>query len=155
MKARDLEGLQNLSEVLGRQLARAGLSVEEVNRRLGWPSDALRLRLETDGGLRIDQLREVLDAAGLSEKAFFAELYDLEPKRSGKGGEEIPYSTGSLSDQDTADFPPSGEVLGLFRLLVQEGLRNARDVSTGSVSGDDFPEDRPPKRGGPPRRRSS
>jgi hypothetical protein len=143
---RTSQGLLNLAEALRRHLARRELTMEDVDRRLAWTEGRLGGLLQE--GLRIDQLREVLQAAGIDEQAFFAELYDLspKPKAGGGAGEEIPYSSGLLSDEDAAEFPAANEVLGLFRMLVQEGLReNLRDGGSGSVTGGDFPEDRPPK----------
>ncbi len=145
---RTSKGLRDIGEALRKHLLREGLALDEVDRRLGWKAGHLQELLDSEEGLRIDQLREVLGAAEINEQVFFADLYDLTPKAS-KG--EIPYSTGMLSEEDVAVFPPAHEVLGLFRMLVQEGLRdNLRESGTGSVTGGDFPEDRPPRS---PRRR--
>jgi hypothetical protein len=147
---REPEGLQNIPQALTQELSRHGLTPEELDRRLDWPKGKLR-RLLAEKVLQIDELRQVLAAAGLSESAFFAELYDLELRRAARMNEEIPFSTGLLSDQDT-EFPSRQEVAGLFKLLVQEGLRHPRDPKPGLNTGNDFPED-PPARA--PRRRGS
>lgn len=148
---RTSKGLLDVSDALRQHLAREGLALDEVDRRLGWKAGGLQALLASEEGLRIDQLREVLGAAEIDEQTFFADLYDLTPKPSTG---EIPYSTGILSDEDTEEFPPAHEVLGLFRMLVQEGLRdNLRESGTGSVTGGDFPEDRP-RRGPRTRKRS-
>lgn len=112
-----------LGEALRRSLARAGLSLREVERRLGWQDGTLSEISNGSCELRIKELLAILKVAGVEERAFFAELYELEPRcRTTSIQGEVPYSVGHLSNEDTS-YPPTEEVLALFRSLVHGGAR--------------------------------
>ena len=118
------EGARRLAEALHRRLAHAGVSLREVDRRLGWAENTLSGLLGGVAELRVKELLAVLRAVGIEERSFFAELYDLEPRcRATSGQGEIPYSIGHLSVEDAPAFPPTEEVLALFRELVGDAVR--------------------------------
>jgi len=118
------EGARRLADALRRRLAHAGMSLGEVDRRLGWAENTLSAALGGVSELRVKELLAVLRAVGIEERSFFAELYDLEPRcRATSGQGEIPYSIGHLSEEDAPAFPPTEEILALFRELVGEGVR--------------------------------
>ena len=123
--------LHRLAELLRSSLAQVRVSLLEVDRRLRWQEGTLERSLagseagsEAGGeGLRVKDLLGVLRAAGIEERAFFAALYDLEPKRRAVSEQgEIPYSFGHLADGDAPSFPPMTEILELFRDLTEKGV---------------------------------
>jgi len=118
------QGSRRLAETLHRRLAAAGVSTQELEQRLGWAEGALTEALSGAVELKVKDLLALLEAAGIEERSFFAELYDLEPRgRASSGQGEIPYSIGHLSEEDLPDFPPTEEVLALFRSLVHDSVR--------------------------------
>jgi hypothetical protein len=118
------EGAHRLSEALRRHLAHTGVSLGEVDRRLGWAENTLSELLSGTAELRVKELLAVLRAVGIEERSFFAELYDLEPRcRATSGQGEIPYSIGQLSVEDAPAFPSTKEILALFRELVGDAVR--------------------------------
>jgi transcriptional regulator with XRE-family HTH domain len=127
------EGARRLAEALRRRLAHTGVSLCEIDRRLGWEENTLGELLSGAAELRVKELLAVLRAVGIEERSFFAELYDLEPRcRATSGQGEIPYSIGHLSEEDAATFPPTEEILALFRELVGDAVR--RDFPPGETS---------------------
>jgi hypothetical protein len=123
----DPPGLDRLAELLRGSLTQARVTLPEVDQRLGWKDGTLNGLLTGAAELKVKDLMDVLRAAGIEERSFFAALYELEPRcRPEKG--EIPYSAGDPSEEDTRDFPAPEEVLSLFRNLVANGShREARD----------------------------
>jgi transcriptional regulator with XRE-family HTH domain len=127
------QGSRRLAETLHRRLAAAGVSMDELGQRLGWAEGALTEALSGAVELKVKDLLALLQAAGIEERSFFAELYDLEPRYCATSGQgEIPYSIGHLSEEDLADFPPTEEVLALFRSLVHDSVRQeSREEESG------------------------
>src|SRR5262249_48221627 len=118
------QGSQRLAETLRRRLAAAGASTRELEERLGWAEGTLTEALSGAVELKVKDLLNLLHAAGIEERSFFGEIYDLEPRsRSTLGQGEIPYSIGHLSDEDAPSYPPAEEVLELFRSLVHDSVR--------------------------------
>jgi transcriptional regulator with XRE-family HTH domain len=127
------EGARRLAEALRRRLAQTGVSLSQVDRRLEWAEGTLSELLSGNSELRVKELLAVLRTAGIEERVFFAELYDLEPRcRATSGQGEIPYSIGHLSAEDAPAFPPTEEVLALFRELVGDAVR--RDLRPGEAA---------------------
>jgi len=117
-------GLRRLAELLKSSLGQVGVTLLEVDARLGWKDGTLSQVLCGASELKVQDLLEILKAARIEERSFFATLYDLEPRcRSVTEQGEIPYSTGHLSDEDAPSFPPFEEVLSLFRDLMENALR--------------------------------
>jgi transcriptional regulator with XRE-family HTH domain len=126
------EGARRLAEALRRRLAHTGVSPREIDRRLGWAEGTLGELLSGAAELRVKELLAILRSVGIEERSFFAELYDLEPRcRATSGQGEIPYSIGKLSDEDAPAFPPTEEILALFRQLVGDAVR--RDLRPGEI----------------------
>jgi len=120
----DREGSHRLAETLRRRLDTAGTSSQELEQRLGWAKGTLDEALSGAVELKVKDLLTLLQAAGIEERSFFGELYDLEPRcRATSGPGEIPYSVGHLSDEDAPDYPPAEEVFALFRSLVHDSVR--------------------------------
>jgi transcriptional regulator with XRE-family HTH domain len=116
--------LHRLAELLKSRLAEVGVSLPEVERRLAWRDGTLSQILGGGAELKVKDLLEILKAAGIEERSFFAALYDLEPRcRSVSEQGEIPYSIGHLSEEDAPAFPPLREVLSLFNEMVTQGVR--------------------------------
>lgn len=109
-----------VSHQLRLRLARAGISLREADRRLGWPQGRLARQLRRGARLRVVDVYAVLDAAGIEPRSFFSELFDLEARAVGPLRRETPYSSGLLAAEDAADFPRPGEVVELIRTLVEE-----------------------------------
>lgn len=106
----------------------AEIDLVHIDKRLGWKAGRTASLLRQGDGLRMADLLAILDAAGLDERSFFASVYGLEaPSKPPRGG-EVPYSTGRISNQDAAEFPPTEEVIGLVRTLVgqETGRRSGR-----------------------------
>jgi hypothetical protein len=117
-------GLDRLAELLRGSLTQARVTLPEVDQRLGWKDGTLNGLLTGAAELKVKDLLDVLRAAGIEERAFFAALYELEPRcRPEKG--EIPYSAGDPSEEDVPNFPPLEEILSLFRNLVAKGVLRA------------------------------
>jgi hypothetical protein len=126
------EGARRLAEALRRRLAQTGVPLCEIDRRLDWAEGTLGELLSGTAELRVKELLAVLRSVGIEERSFFAELYDLEPRcRATSGQGEIPYSIGKLSEEDAPAFPPTEEILALFRQLVGDAVR--RDLRPGEV----------------------
>lgn len=121
------EGARRLADALRRRLAHAGMSLGEVDRRLGWAENTLSAALGGVSELRVKELLAVLRAVGIEERSFFAELYDLEPRcRATSGQGEIPYSIGHLSEEDAPAFPPDrGDPRSLSRAGGRRGTPGA------------------------------
>jgi hypothetical protein len=103
----------------------------EIDRRLSWPEGTLQQILGGRAELKVRDLMEILSAAGIEERSFFAALYDLEPRcRSMSEQGEIPYSIGHLSEADVPGFPPLAEVLALFGELAAKGARRETVVES-------------------------
>jgi transcriptional regulator with XRE-family HTH domain len=116
--------LHRLAELLKATLAQVGVTLPEVDRRLGWKDGVLSQILGGGMELKVRDLLDVLRVAGIEERTFFAALYDLEPRcRSVAVQGEIPYSIGHLSEEDAPAFPPIQEVLSSFHELVANGVR--------------------------------
>jgi transcriptional regulator with XRE-family HTH domain len=116
--------LRRLAALLRNNLGQVGITMLEVERRLGWKDGTLSRSLSSGAELKVGDLLEILKAAGIEERSFFASLYDLEPRcRSVSEQGEIPYSTGHLSEEDALSFPPFEEVLSLFHDLMENALR--------------------------------
>jgi transcriptional regulator with XRE-family HTH domain len=116
--------LRRLAELLRNSLGQVGVTMFEVERRMGWKDGTLSRALSSGVELKVGDLLEVLKAAGIEERSFFASLYDLEPRcRSVSEKGEIPYSTGHLSEEDAPNFPPFEEVLSLFHNLMENALQ--------------------------------
>jgi transcriptional regulator with XRE-family HTH domain len=121
------EGSRRLAETLRRRLAATGATPSDLEQRLGWPEGALTEALSGSIELKVKDLLALLQAAGIEERSFFGEVYDMEPRcRATSGQGEIPYSIGHLSDEDAPDFPPTEEILALFRSLVNDSVREDR-----------------------------
>lgn len=114
---------RHVAKALRERLSEAGLSMREVDRRLAWGEDRLARLLRGKNGLKVADLLAVLQVAGIEERSFFAELYDLEPRRQARIRDEVPYSIGTLSEGDDPSFPQAEEVITLVRTLVQDGVR--------------------------------
>ena len=120
--------LQRLAELLKSSLAEVGVSPLEIERRLAWKDGTLGQILGGGAELKFKDLLDVLQAAGIEERSFFATFYDLEPRyRSVSEQGEIPYSIGHLSEEDAPAFPPLEEVLSLFSEMVTHGVRREDD----------------------------
>jgi transcriptional regulator with XRE-family HTH domain len=123
--------LHRLAELLKANLAQVGVTLPEVDRRLGWQDGALSQLLGAGAELKVRDLLGILRVAGIEERSFFAALYDLEPRcRSMSEQGEIPYSIGHLSEEDVPAFPPLEEVLSSFHELVTNGVRKDGQVPT-------------------------
>lgn len=121
--------LQRLAELLKSRLAQVGVSPLEIERRLVWKDGTLSQILGGEAELKFKDLLDVLHAAGIEERSFFATFYDLEPRyRSVSEQGEIPYSIGHLSEEDAPAFPPFEEVLSLFNELVTQSVRHEGDL---------------------------
>ena len=116
-------GARRVAAELKHRLAQAGLSMREIDRRLAWREGRLGKLLRAGEELKVEDLMAVLRAAGIGERSFFADLYNLEPRRGTVVGGETPVSSGQLSDQDLPDFPPAEEVVHLVHSLVDGGVR--------------------------------
>jgi hypothetical protein len=118
-----------LAEALKSSLAQVGISPSEIDRRLAWKDGTLNQILGGGAELKVKDVLEILKAAGIEERSFFAALYDLEPRcRSVSEQGEIPYSIGHLSEEDAPAFPPLREVLSLFNEMVTNGVRRESNV---------------------------
>jgi transcriptional regulator with XRE-family HTH domain len=121
------QGSRRLAETLRRRLDAAGATPRDLERRLGWVEGTLSEALSGAVELKVKDLLALLQAAGIEERSFFGEVYDLEPRcRATSGQGEIPYSIGHLSDEDATTFPPTEEILALFRSLVHDSVRQDR-----------------------------
>jgi hypothetical protein len=114
------EAALQVSRHLRLRLARAGISLREADRRLGWPEGRLSRQLRRGARLRVADVYAVLDAAGIELRSFFSELFDLDARAAGPLRRETPYSSGLLSAEDAAEFPRPDEVVELIRTLVEE-----------------------------------
>lgn len=128
---------RHVSKALRKHLSEAGISMREIDRRLAWGEDRLGRLLRGKTGLKFDDLLAVLQAAGIEERAFFADLYDLEPRRPASRRDEVPYSIGPLSTEDDPDFPQAEEVINLVRTLVTDGVRRTRGTHSRSLGNAD------------------
>lgn len=113
------EAALQVSHQLRLRLARAGISLREADRRLGWPEGRLARQLRRGARLRVSDLLAVLYAAEIEPGSFFSELFALD-RAAGPLRRETPYSSGLLSAEDAAEFPRSREVVELIRTLVEE-----------------------------------
>lgn len=112
------ERARRIAERLEARLAEIEFPLEEMDRRLGWKEGRTASLLRRGEGLRMSDLLRMLEAAGLEERSFFASVFGLPAQAPTRRDGEIPYSTGKLSDEDVADFPPAEEVISLVRSLV-------------------------------------
>jgi hypothetical protein len=128
----------------------AEVDMVQIDERLGWKAGQTASVLQQGDGLRMADLLAILEAAGFDERSFFASVYGLDASSKGPRGGEVPYSTGRISNQDAAEFPPAEEVIGLVRTLVgqETGLRRSGKAQRGIPPLDEpdlTPE--PPKKG--------
>jgi transcriptional regulator with XRE-family HTH domain len=123
--------LHRLADLLKSSLAQVGVTLPEVDRRLGWEEGTLSQILGGRVELKVRDLLDILKVSGIEERTFFATLYDLEPRcRSVAEQGEIPYSIGHLSEEDAPAFPPLEEVLSSFQELVANGVRRVGQAPT-------------------------
>jgi hypothetical protein len=120
------------------RLAEIAIEPAELDRRLGWRSGRVAQLISRGGNLRMAELLAILEAAGLDERSFFASFYGLDAEHPAPRRSEIPYSSGEISEEDSGEFPPAEEVIGLIRALVGSGpaLPASRHARKGSGSPD-------------------
>ncbi|HZF07538.1 MAG TPA: hypothetical protein VFE33_02000 [Thermoanaerobaculia bacterium] len=138
------EASRLLAETLRRRLIESGRPLRELEQSLGWEEGALTAALSGAVELKVKDLLALLQVAGIEERSFFAELYDLEPRgRATVGQREIPYSIGHLSQEDLPDFPPTEEIFALFRSLVRDSVREEpRTEKSGHQEKQEIPKQR-------------
>lgn len=68
-------------EALRRRIRRAGLTQEDVGRRLGWTGDYVRQLLAAKIGLQYQHVTKLLEALAVHPVEFFEELYGPPPGR--------------------------------------------------------------------------
>lgn len=114
------------AERLRTWLAEINFPLVEIDNRLGWKAGRTASLLRQGDGLRMADLLAMLEGAGVDERSFFASVYGLDASSKAPRGGEVPYSTGKISNQDAAEFPPAEEVIGLVRTLVGQEPRVRR-----------------------------
>jgi transcriptional regulator with XRE-family HTH domain len=92
---------QRITELLRDLIGRAGLSLEAIERRLGWEAGKLPDLLESRRGVAMEDLLEILPLLGLEAEEFFARLYGF--KERARPVEAVEKTAGTRLDRRFAE----------------------------------------------------